>query len=97
MRESTIRTTILRFLNSLPNSYFQVSPPGTPTGTADITGCLDGRYVAVEVKVPGKEPTAAQRYWLRKMRDAGAIVFVAHSVSEAVAQLNAALREKRAA
>lgn len=87
MRESTIRRSILRWLNSLPESDFETSPPGSPTGAADIIGSLSGKYVACEVKMPGKEPRPAQLYWMRRKQKAGAIVFVAHSVSEAKAKL----------
>jgi hypothetical protein len=95
VRESAIRSKILRYLNSLPNSDFEVSPPGSPTGAADIVGCLNGRYVACEVKVPGKEARPAQRYWLRKKYKAGAIVFVAHSVEEAKRELEYAMNGQR--
>lgn len=88
MSEKTIRGSILRWLNSLPDSDFDVSPPGSPTGAADIIGSLAGRYVACEVKIPGKEARPAQLYWMRKKAKAGAIVFVAHSLAEARAKLD---------
>lgn len=89
MRESAIRSKILKFLNSLPNSDFVVSPPNSMTGDPDITGAWRpanfpfALYVGCEVKRPGQQPTKAQRYRLRKLKAAGAIVFVAHSVEEA--------------
>ena len=82
MLEKTIRSKILRYLNSLPQSDFVVSPPGTQTGESDIKGCIAGRYICVEVKVPGKKPRPSQRYRLNKLRKAGALVIVASSVDE---------------
>lgn len=87
MRESTIRRAILRWLNSLPESYFEVSGPGSNTGKPDITGALAGKYVGVETKIPGKKAEKHQEYVHRRLREAGAIVFVAHSLAEAKTQL----------
>ncbi len=90
MRESTIRSrSILKWLNSLPQSYFEVSGPWSNVGKPDITGVLAGKYVAIETKVPGKEAKRHQDYVHRQLRKAGAIVFVAHSLNEAKEQLRA--------
>jgi len=82
VKESSIRTKILAYLNSLPRSDFEVSPPNSPTAKADITGCWHGRYVAVEVKIPGKKARRAQAYRLGKLRKAGALCIVATSVED---------------
>ena len=82
MLESRIRKKILDFLNSLSESSFEISPPGSNTGKADITGCLKGRYVAVEVKRPGYYPTKIQYYWLTQKQKAKGIAFPARSVLE---------------
>ncbi len=87
VRESTIRRSILKWLNSLPESYFEVSPPGSNTGKPDLTGALAGKYVAIEVKCPGKNAERHQEFVHRQLRKAGAVVFVAHSLTEAKAQL----------
>jgi len=95
--EKTIRGAILKWLNSLPEASFETSPPGSPTGAADIIGSLQGRYVACEVKVPGKDARPAQLYWMKRKAQAGAIVFVAHSVAEAKAKLEYWTGERKAA
>jgi hypothetical protein len=77
-----VRPKILKFLNSLPRSDFEVSGPGSPTGKPDITGVLDGRYVAVETKILGKDAMRHQAYRIWKLRKAGAVAFVARSVEE---------------
>ena len=79
---NNLRYKIRDYLNSLPRSSFKVNGPGSPTGEPDIDGCLDGRYVAVEVKVPGKKPKRHQGYRLKKLAAAGAFTFCAHSVEE---------------
>jgi len=53
-------------------------------GFADIFGLTStGRFVAIEVKQPGKKPTALQRNFLAHITANGGIAGVAHSVDEA--------------
>ena len=83
LSESTIKRQIMRFLKSLPESDWEVSSPGSESGKPDITGCLRGRYVAIEVKREFYGPTRLQEYKIQKLKTAGALAGVAHSVSEA--------------
>jgi len=78
--ESTIKRQIMRFLKSLPESDWEVSPPGSVSGKPDITGCFRGRYVAIEVKRPGERATPIQKYKLNKLKKAKAVVDVAYHV-----------------
>ncbi len=80
--ESTIKRQIMRFLRSLPNSDWEVSPPGSVAGKPDITGCLKGRYVAIEVKRPGRPLTRLQEHKLRELKKAKAATGTAHSVDD---------------
>jgi len=54
---------------------------------ADLLVCLDGRFVAIEVKRPGGKVTDGQREFLRKVTAAGGIAFVAYSVEDVVREL----------
>ncbi len=49
-------------------------------GCSDIIACLAGRFVAIEVKRPGKKATDAQTSFLDSVRQAGGVAFVADSV-----------------
>lgn len=62
---------------------------GIGVGSPDLVGMLrpDGRFFAVEVKLPGEKPTPEQLAWHRAARASGALVIVAHSVDEALAGL----------
>jgi len=80
--ESTIKRQIMRFLRSLPESDWEVSPPGSVSGKPDITGCLKRRYVAIEVKRPGRSLTRLQAYKLIALRKAGAAAGTVHSVDD---------------
>lgn len=84
MKESTLRKNVLNYLNSLPqckaikihgNAY-------TEAGTPDIMGCIEGRAFFLELKVPGKKPTAIQERRLREWKEAGAITGVVTSIEE---------------
>jgi hypothetical protein len=50
-------------------------------GTSDIIGVLrGGRFMSVEVKRPGNEPTLHQLLFMQRVRAAGGIAIVASSV-----------------
>ncbi len=55
-------------------------------GLPDIIGCYRGRFVGLEVKVPGKEDTltARQKYILSVIKDAGGIAEMVVSVDQAL-------------
>ena len=51
-------------------------------GKSDILGILRGRFLAIEVKVPGEQPTPEQWEFLRRVEAEGGVAIVAHSASE---------------
>lgn len=68
---------------------------GVP-GQADIMGVLPGgTAIMVEVKRPGKRPTAAQVAFLRQVQAVGACAFWADSVAVVEAVLDAVRRGRR--
>lgn len=57
-------------------------------GAPDIIGCLDnGRFLALEVKRPGKGPSPDQEVFLKKLADRGALVAVVHDIGEVASLL----------
>ena len=87
--ESMVTRDILAWLNSLPGCH-AIKRHGDPygrVGEADITGCLGGRRIEIEVKTWQRHATPLQAIRLEEWRKAGAIVGVAHSVEEAQAIL----------
>ena len=60
--------------------------PIQPAGTADIIGCVRGRFVALEVKLPGKKDTLTKRqaYSLEVVGRAGGLTGVVDSPEEAL-------------
>lgn len=66
---------------------------GGPMGTAglpDIMAVANGRLLAVEVKQPGRSPTAIQRLWLERLAAHGAVTLVATSVDDVLEALRGA-------
>lgn len=59
-------------------------------GTPDLLACIFGRFVAVEVKLPGNDASILQRYQLDLIRKAEGLALVSHSLRECQEQLRAA-------
>lgn len=83
--ESKIQKEILDFLKQ--HGFWAINIVGGVTqkrGTPDILACVQGLFVALEVKDPtGNHPvTSAQQINLRKIRSAGGIGAVVTSVDE---------------
>lgn len=53
-------------------------------GLPDLIGCYHGYYVAMEVKVPGKDATPLQALTIKQIKAAGGFATVVHSYEEVV-------------
>lgn len=58
-------------------------------GLPDLIGVHHGRFIAVEVKMPGNTTSAIQDRVIDKIRKAGGRVVVAYSVDDALKVLKA--------
>lgn len=88
MSETAIKDTILSWLRK--HGSYAVKIHGGPMqggGVPDIQACISGRFVGIEVKIPGREATASQQYHIEDILRAGGIAFVAHSLREVIDQL----------
>ena len=61
--------------------------PMSRVGCPDLLVCWRGRFVALEVKVPGNIPTKAQLRQMALIREAGGAAVTVHSVEEALSAL----------
>jgi hypothetical protein len=74
--ETTITRNIIKLLNTIPKSRWRKTIGGeTNPGEPDISGCIDGRRVEIEIKVPGNKSTPIQKRMQDLWENAGAIVF----------------------
>lgn len=87
--ESRLQKKIKKALEKhYPGSFWFVVHGGMfqQAGLPDLLGCVHGRYVGMEVKLPG-EPhplTELQKWTLDQIDNADGIAAVAHSVDEAI-------------
>jgi Holliday junction resolvase len=63
-------------------------PYKTRVGVPDLLCCYRGRFLAIEVKQPGKKPSPIQEHEIGKILDAGGIAIVADGVPDVEATLN---------
>lgn len=80
--ESKIQTAIIRYLKSIPDAYVLRPITCTEAGHPDIVCLVQGRMFGIEVKQPGKNPTALQKKRLEQIESAGGCGIVAHSVED---------------
>lgn len=101
--EGTIQRAILSAVNRLPyarlwrNNVGMLKDAtgvgvtyGLAKGSADLIGIVHGRFVAIEVKRPGKKPTDDQREWGETVLRLGGVWAVCSDVESALALLDAA-------
>lgn len=84
--ETRIVRRIIETLEQWPRVWlFKVhGGPYQAAGIPDIIGVIDGRFVGIEVKAPGKTATKLQELVIRRIQQAGGIAGVATSVEEAI-------------
>jgi len=71
---SDVLNSMVKFFNSVPGAYIEKRHAGPGRkGKLDLTGSYHGRRVEIEVKAPGKKPTALQWKWIKHWTKMGAI------------------------
>lgn len=84
MKENDIVKAILKYLKTVPYC-FSWKEHGGMYGTAgipDIIACVNGRFIAFEVKTKIGKTTALQDATIRKINAAGGTAVVVRSVAE---------------
>ena len=83
--EKQVENKIKNYLSSI-GAYFEKIHGGSffpGAGIPDILACVQGRFVAIEVKKPdGGELSALQKLKLKQIEESGGIGIVARSVQE---------------
>jgi hypothetical protein len=75
--EGKIKARIKKLLDGYDRVfYFMPVPSGYGMTTIDYFVCMDGIFVGIEAKAPGKKPTARQEGTLADIRAAGGSTFV---------------------
>ena len=87
-RESEIKREIRHYLK-LKGIWHYNSWQGqfSEPGIADLIGIYKGRYLAIEVKVPGRKPSDRQQAFLDRVNHEGGLAFVATGVEDVMEKL----------
>ena len=82
--EKKIVNSILAYLKTLSGcfSWKQHGSPYSAAGLPDIVCCINGRFVAFEVKTENGTTTVLQDRTLSRIRDAGGAAHVVRSLDE---------------
>jgi Holliday junction resolvase len=87
-KEKQVTTEIRRYLKIRGIwHYKQWQGLGSFIGVSDIIGIYKGRYLAIEVKAPKKEPSENQRAFIDRVNHEGGLAFVARSVDDVITGL----------
>jgi Holliday junction resolvase len=84
MPEKSVVTSILRYLKTVPGCFCWKEHGGMygTAGIPDIIACVNGRFVALEVKTPSGKATKLQEATIKKILKAGGVAAVVRSVDE---------------
>jgi len=84
--EQTIQRKILRELKDL-GIYAYKNISTNRKGIPDIIACVNGKFLAIEVKSKGGKPTKLQEYNIEQIRKSGGSAIVAYSVEDVLNEL----------
>lgn len=77
--EKIYETKIKRYIESVGGyQYKAMGNAYTVSGTPDILACVNGYFIAIEVKAPNGKPTELQLNKIAKIRKAGGLAYVAY-------------------
>ncbi len=84
MKENDIVKAILKYLKTAPRCFAWKEHGGMygTAGIPDIIACVNGRFIAFEVKTEIGKTTALQDATIRKINAAGGKAVVVRSVAE---------------
>lgn len=82
--EKQIENQIKGYLDSI--NAWHIKTHGnmfSKAGTPDLIACINGKFVAIEVKQPGGVVSALQKAHIKLIERSGGVAFVAYSLEEA--------------
>lgn len=82
-KEKNIENKVKKYLKERGAYFVKVHGGFYGTlGTPDILVCYKGRFIGIEMKAPGEEPTKIQKQRIRQIREAGGIAFKADCLED---------------
>jgi len=81
--EKKIENQIKSYLDSIGTYYIKThGSMFSKAGTPDIIACVNGVFVAIEVKKPGGVESSLQKAKVKIIQKAGGVAFFAYSLEE---------------
>lgn len=85
--EKYIQSNLIKFLNSKENVWSVKTIVCNKVGCPDILCCIEGKFVAIELKSKGKSPSKIQMLNIEKIRKNGGIAYVFDDLDLAIETL----------
>ena len=85
--EGKFKAEVKGYLHAIDAHFFMPLPTAWGANAVDFICCVRGRYVAIETKIWPRKATPRQLNFLRNVRNAGGIGFVAYEMANVYAQL----------
>ena len=79
--EQQIQKEIITYLKSI-GAYTFKTISSNRGGIPDVIACIDGKFIALEIKRPGREATPLQKLEIQKIINAGGVAVVVSSIYE---------------
>jgi len=73
--EGKLKQFVKGHLKALGAYFFMAVQTGYGATTLDFLCCVSGRFLAIETKAPGKEPTTRQYLIMEQVKEAGGAAF----------------------
>lgn len=89
--EGQVKHDLRQYLDAMGIYYFMPVQTGYGKSSLDFLCCIRGRFVGIETKAEGKEPTARQRRVMKEIEDAGGIALWADDAENLINQIAALL------
>lgn len=84
-KEEKLKSEIKKYLDSLGAYWFMPVQTGYGvSGTPDFLCCIQGRFVGVEAKAPGKTPSPWQKKRIEEINKAGGVAFATDSLERTI-------------
>lgn len=84
--ESKLQKRVLQYLKT--NGIYAIKViQATKTGIPDIICCLNGKFVAIELKSPKNNADKLQEYNIKQIQESGGIAFCSDNYEEIVHSL----------
>ena len=83
-KEQDIQTKIMDYITSIGGLPIKFNNIGiyAKAGVSDILACVKGRFVAIEVKRPGKKPSPLQENFINAINTIGGLAFWADNLQD---------------